>query len=88
MGVRATAESPNIRITARSKAMLRDLAKREGRPMQAVLDAAIQKYERDKFLDAANEAFAALRKSPAEWRKEQAERAIWDKALADGLDDE
>jgi predicted DNA-binding protein len=80
-----TAESPNIRITPRSKAVLRNLAKREGKPMQAVLDEAIEHFQRDKFLDEVNAAYAALRSDPKAWKEEQAERAPWDKTLADGL---
>ena len=86
--VKKPAESPNIRITPHSKSVLRVLAKREGKPMQAVLDAAIEHYERDKFLDDANAAYAALRKDSKAWKEEQAERALWDKTLADGLDGE
>jgi len=40
-----TVENPNIRISPRSKAVLRALAKREGKPMQAVLDEAIDRYQ-------------------------------------------
>jgi len=63
-------------------------AKREGKPMQAVLDEAIEHYQRDKFLDEVNAAYAALRNDPKAWKAEQAERALWDNTLADGLDDE
>jgi predicted DNA-binding protein len=81
-------ESPNIRITPRSKALLRSLAKQQGKPMQAVLDEAIEHYQRDMFLDQVNAAYATLRNDPKAWKAEQAERALWDKTLADGLRDE
>ena len=55
--MRTAAESPNIRITARSKATLRDLAEREGNPMQAVLAAAIEYYQ----LDEVSAAYARWR---------------------------
>jgi predicted DNA-binding protein len=86
--MKTAAENPNIRITPRSKAVLRDLAKREGKPMQTILDRAIEHYQRDKFLDDVNAAYAALRKDPKAWREEQTERALWDKTLADGRKDE
>lgn len=86
--MKTIAENPNIRITPRSKAVLRALAKQEGKPMQAVLDEAIEHYQRDKFLDEVNAAYATLRNDPKAWKKEQAERALWDKTLADGLNDE
>jgi predicted DNA-binding protein len=85
--MKTTAENPNIRITPRSKAVLRALAKQEGKPMQAVLDEAIEHYQRDKFLDEVNAAYATLRNDPKAWKEEQAERALWDKTLADGLND-
>lgn len=80
--------SPNIRISAKSKAVLRDLAKREGKPMQSVLDQAIECYRRDKFLDEANEAYAWLRADPKAWKEELGERKDWDGTLRDGLEDE
>ena len=85
--MKTTAENPNIRITPRSKAVLRTLAKQQGKPMQAVLDEAIDHYRRDKFLDEVNTAYATLRSDPKRWNAELAERALWDKTLADGLND-
>jgi predicted DNA-binding protein len=82
------AENPNIRITRRSKAVLRALAKKDGKPMQAVLDEAIEHYQRERFLDEVNAAYATLRKNPKAWKDELAERAAWDKTLTDGLKDE
>ena len=82
------AESSNIRITPHSKSVLRLLAKREGKPMQSVLEEAVEHYQRDKFLDEVNLAYAALRKDSKAWKQEQAERALWDKTLGDGLNDE
>jgi hypothetical protein len=85
--MKTTAENPNIRITPRSKGVLRALAKQQGKPMQAVLDEAIERYQRDKFLDEANAAYAKLRSDARGWKAELAERALWDKTLADGLSD-
>ncbi len=83
--MKTTAENPNIRITSRSKAVLRALARQEGKPMQAVLDEAIEHYRREKFLDEVNAAYAALRNDSKAWKEEQAERALWDTTQADGL---
>jgi hypothetical protein len=71
-----------------SKAVLRTLAKREGKPMQAVLDEAIEHYQRDKFLDEVNASFAPLKSDPKAWKEEVAERALWDKTLDGGLEKE
>jgi len=56
--------------------------------MQAVLDEAIEHYQRDKFLDEVNAAYANLRRNPKAWKQEQDERALWDKTLADGRETE
>ena len=85
--MKSTGENPNIRITPRSKAVLRALAKQQGKPMQAVLDEAIDHYQRDKFLDEVNAAYSTLRSDPKRWKAELAERALWDKTLVDGLND-
>jgi predicted DNA-binding protein len=82
--MKTTAEDSKIRITPRSKAVLQSLAKQQGKPMQAVLDEAIDHYRRDKFLDDVNAAYARLRSDPKGWKEERAERALWDKTLADG----
>jgi hypothetical protein len=46
--------------------------------VQIVLSEAIERYQRDKFLDEVNAAHAALRKDPKAWTEEQAERAAMD----------
>jgi predicted DNA-binding protein len=86
--MKAIAENPNIRITPRSKAALRALAKAEGKPMQKVLDEAIEQYSRDKFLDEVNAAYSALWNDPKLAKEEKAERALWDRAAGDGLNRE
>jgi predicted transcriptional regulator len=80
--------NPNIRISSRSKTALQELAKRQGKPMQAVLDEAIECYQRDKFLDEVNAAYGRLRADPKAWKEELAERQIWDRALRDGIEKE
>ena len=53
--------------------------------MQAVLDTAIERYRRERFLHAANADFAALRSDPKAWKEELKERELWEHTLADGL---
>jgi len=83
-----TLTSANIRISAQAKATLRELARLEGKPMQAVLDEAIDHYQRDRLLDEANAAYPRLKSDPDAWKEELAEREQWDGALADGLERE
>ena len=83
-----TTESQNIRISSHSKATLRQLANREGKPMQAVLDEAIEQYRRDTFFRELNEDYSRLQADPEAWKQELGERQEWDTALMDGLDGE
>ena len=80
--------STSIRIDEHALAVLRDLARRQHLPMQAVLKEAIDSYRRQKFLEESNAAFATLRSDPEAWREEQEERELWERALEDGLDGE
>ena len=80
--------STSIRIDEHALAVLRELAHKQRLPMQTVLKQAIDSYRREKFLEEANAAFAALRSDPEAWGEEQREREIWDHAIEDGLERE
>ena len=56
--------------------------------MQTILDEAIDQYQRNKFLDEVNAAYARLRADPKAWKEELAERKDWDGTLMDGLEHE
>jgi len=56
--------------------------------MQAILDEAIEHYQREKFLDEVNAAYARLRTNPRAWKEELTERQTWDRALRDGIEKE
>ncbi len=53
--------------------------------MGAVLEKAIERYRREKFLEDANAAYAVLKANPRTWRDEIAERELWENTLGDGL---
>lgn len=80
--------SANVRISSAAHDALRELARKEGRPMQAILDNAIEHYRRERFLRDANSDFAALRESSGSWNEELADRALWERTLGDGLEEE
>ena len=82
--MRKTAENPVIRITPRSKALLRTLAKQARKPMQAILDEAVERYQREKFPDQMNAADSAFRRNLKAWKEDPAERALWETTLTDG----
>jgi hypothetical protein len=80
--------SLTVRVSSQTHAKLKELAQQAGVPMPAVLDRAVDEYQRRVFLDECNAAFAALRADPKAWAEELAERALWDTTLMDGLEDD
>lgn len=74
--------STTVRISQDAKAVLQRMAQQTGRPMQAVLDEAVELYRRQRFLDEANAAFAALKADEEAWAAERAERDAWDAATS------
>lgn len=79
-------QNPNIRISSQTHASLRQLARESGESMQAVLERAVERYRRERFLRAANAEFAALKHNTKAWKEEIRERAIWKQTLEDHLD--
>ena len=53
--------------------------------MGAVLEKAIERYRRERFLEDVNASYAALKANPRKWRDEMAERELWENTLGDGL---
>jgi len=76
-----------VRIRSETKLILQELAAQTGKPMQTVLDLAIEEYRRRQFLQEANEAYAALRKDPKAWKAELSERKEWDVTISDDQED-
>ena len=76
-----------VRISATAHDILKEESKAAGRPMQAVLEDAIELYRRRRFLAEVNAAYARIRDDEQAWDEELREREIWDQTLNDGLDD-
>lgn len=77
-----------VRITEAARDSLRQLAEREGRSMQEVLELAIENYRRQRFLEQINEGYAALQQDPQAWHTYQEDLQLWDNTLLDGLPSE
>lgn len=77
-----------VRITRETRDSLRKLAAQENTSMNVVLDRAIEEYRRKRFLEAANNAYAALRSNEQAWQDEQTERNAWDATLSDDIEGE
>ncbi len=56
--------------------------------MKTVLDAAIEYYQRNNFVDEVNAAYARLKADPKAWSEELEERRASDGILMDGIEDE
>jgi hypothetical protein len=77
--------SQNVRISESAYRILRALAEMEGVSMQAALDTVLEEQRRKVFLTQANAAFAALKADSKSWKEERAERELWARTLADGV---
>ena len=86
--MKSTPRTPNVRISPRAHELLRQLADEEQRSMQSVLDRALERYRRERFLRAANADFAALKRDAKAWKQELRDRALWEQTLGDGISKE
>lgn len=78
--------SETVRIKPETHAKLRSLADESGQSMPEVLEQAVESFRREVFLDAADAAYAALKRDAKAWQAELEERAIWEVTFADGQD--
>lgn len=74
-----------LRIGEETHRKLRELARREGVSMQAVLDKALEEYRKKQFFDSLGAAFEALKTDPKAWAEEQQERKVWAQTVADNV---
>jgi hypothetical protein len=74
-----------VRINETTRDTLRELARAEGRPMQAVLEQAVETLRRQRFLEAVNSAYGSLRGDAKAWAGIERDRRDWDSTLLDGL---
>ena len=77
-----------IRVSEKTHRTLARLSREIGTPMSDLVEQAIELYRRQRIIAEANIAYAALRTDPEAWTEVQAERAVWDVTIADGLDPE
>jgi hypothetical protein len=82
------AMADTVRIDAAAHAALTEIARAKHLTLTEALSRAVETYRRHVFLEGVADDFTALRSDPKAWREELAERAAWDTAAADGLDDE
>jgi hypothetical protein len=73
-----------IRVSEKTREILRELARAQGAPIQEVTERAVEMYRRQALLEATNAAYARLQ-TDARSDLEQ-ELGEWDATLADGLE--
>ena len=77
-----------MRVSARSRETLRELATQTGESMQSMIDEAVELYQRRQFLEEVNAAYTPLRQHAETCTAIEHERREWDTALGDGLQHE
>jgi predicted DNA-binding protein len=76
-----------IRIPQQTHQRLRDLAEKRGRTIGEVVDEATRKLEDDDFWQEVNAAYARLRADPIASAEYDAEVALFEGTLLDGLEE-
>lgn len=80
--------STTIRIGTEAHRLLRELALDRGETMSEALEQLLEEERRRRLPQRANEVYASWRAQPDVWAEVEAERAIWDVTLSDGLPDD
>lgn len=76
-----------VRIKEETREKLRELQRRTGQGPQELLARAVDQFRRSLILAETNVAYGALRADEAAWAEVEGERAEWEGALADGVED-
>lgn len=77
-----------VRIDKRTDDVLSDLARSAGMDKKQVLAESVEMMRRQRLLDSLCEGYRALRNDKQGWAEEQAERALWETASLNGLENE
>jgi predicted DNA-binding protein len=76
------------KISKSTHQALKQMAEKTGKPMQLVLDEAVELYRRKQFFEELNRQVLAVKANPKVWAEELEERKLLEGTLSDGLDDE
>ncbi len=78
---------PAIRAYERTHKIVREIAAQDRESMPDVLAKAVEEYRRRRFLESANQAFAAMKSRPEAWAEELEDRRAWDETTTDGIEE-
>ena len=73
------------KMSDQSHILLKQISEKTGKPMQLVLDEAVELYRREKFFEELNREVLATKSDSKLWREELEERALFEGTLYDGL---
>ncbi|HUG60657.1 MAG TPA: hypothetical protein VMP03_02355 [Methylomirabilota bacterium] len=76
-----------VRVPQATHQRLRGLAEKRGRPIGEVIDEAARKLEDADFWAEVNASYERLYADPVARAEYEAEMALWDSTLMDGLED-
>lgn len=76
-----------IRISDSAFEKLQKLEQETGESKQEIIEKQLEKRMRENLLKKGNEAYERLKKNPKAWQEELEERAVWQQADNDGLED-
>lgn len=74
-----------VRVSENTHRLLRSLSTREGKPMQDIIDKAVEDYRRKAFLEGLSNDYRLLREDAQAWKEHEEEMSLWDNTLTDGL---
>lgn len=77
-----------VRIDPHTNEVLSALASERNEDKKQVLASSVEMLRRQSMLDALCEAYRDLRNDPEAWAKEMAERAAWQTAALERVEDE
>jgi len=78
-------QAATIHIRPATRQTLAELAARTHSSVQNVLDAAVEAYRRQVFLEQTNQALADLRMDDLAWKEYRQEMEQWETTGNDGL---
>ncbi len=78
-------EYTTVRVRIETRESLRSLAEASGQSMAAVLEEAVERLRRDRFLREVAAAYSVERSAPDTASSLDAEIHAWDATLLDGL---
>ena len=74
-----------MRISERTHRALSELKRSTGQSMPAIIEQAVDRWQREHLLREANAAWTTIFADPAARAEIAAERELWDTTVADGL---